>query len=129
MDETLIPGADPVAAEQTPQSAPLPEETRRKLLSTLGLCARARKLVTGTPMVCETMRTPGAVICVLEASDTSDNTHGKLTSKCAFYKVPHKRLPIDGGTLAHAVGKTGVVAAVGVTDKELFRSLGKYLGS
>jgi len=40
-----------------------------KLLSTLGLCARARKLVMGTPMVCEALRdkkTP--VIAVLEAS-------------------------------------------------------------
>ena len=34
-------------------SAPTPEE---KLLSTVGLCARARKLVMGTPMVCEALR-------------------------------------------------------------------------
>ena len=26
-----------------------------KLLSTVGLCARARKLLTGTPMVCSVM--------------------------------------------------------------------------
>ena len=41
-----------------------------KLLSTLGLCARARKLVMGTPMVCEALRDKkNPVIAVLEASD------------------------------------------------------------
>ena len=102
-----------------------PEE---KLLSTLGLCARARKLVMGTPMVCEAMRdkrTP--VVAVLEASDTSAGTHKKLTDKCAFYGVPHYRLTADTQQLGHAVGKAGAVAAVGVTDENLFRALADKL--
>ena len=60
-----------------------------KLLSTLGLCARARGLVAGTPMVCDAMRagaTKGkqAVLAVLVASDASANTKEKLTSKCRY---------------------------------------------
>ena len=100
-----------------------------KLLSTLGLCARARKLVTGTPMVCEALRTGGKtpVLAVLEASDTSENTHGKLASKCTYYHVPLYRIAADTAQLAHAVGKTGAVAAVGVTDENLFKALARYL--
>ena len=99
-----------------------------KLLSTLGLCARARKLVMGTPMVCEAMRdkkTP--VIAVLEASDTSANTHKKLSDKCRFYGVPLYRLTADTACLGRAVGKTGAVAAVGVTDENLYHALEKHL--
>ena len=99
-----------------------------KLLTTLGLCARARKLVMGTPMVCEAMRdkkTP--VIAVLEASDTSANTHKKLSDKCAFYNVPLYRVAADTERLGKAVGKTGAVAAVGVTDESLYKALAKHL--
>ena len=100
-----------------------------KLLSTLGLCARARKLVTGTPMICDVLRKGGKepVRAVLEASDTSENTHGKLVSKCTYYSIPHYRITADTQTLAHAVGKTGAVAAVGVTDENLLKAMARYL--
>ncbi len=103
--------------------------TDEKLLSTLGLCARARKLVMGTPMICEALRAGGKtpVLAVLEAADTSENTHGKLISKCAYYRVPHHRLTATTAELAHAVGKTGAVAAVGVTDENLLKALSRYL--
>ena len=96
-----------------------------KLLSTIGLCARARKLVMGTPMVCEALRKGGKtpVLAVLEASDTSTNTHARLTSKCAYYKKPLYRLPATTEELAHAIGKSAAVAAVGVTDPDLLRAL------
>ena len=100
-----------------------------KLLSTLGLCARARKLVMGTPMVCEALRAGGKspVLAVVEASDTSENTHGKLVSKCTYYRVPHYRLTVSTERLARAVGKTGAVAAVGIIDMNLFKALARYL--
>ncbi len=106
-------------------SAPTAED---KLLSTVGLCARARKLVTGTPMVCEAMRSrKPTVLAVLEASDTSDNTHRKLVSKCTYYQIPLYRLTADTARLAHAVGKTGAVAAVGVTDENFYKALATHL--
>lgn len=101
-----------------------------KLLSTLGLCARARKLVTGTPMVCEAMRGGRPpVLVVLEAADTSPNTHKKLSDKCTYYSVPLFRLATDTEGLGRAVGKRGVVAAVGVTDESLYRALIPHLPS
>jgi ribosomal protein L7Ae-like RNA K-turn-binding protein len=106
-------------------SAPTREE---KLLSTLGLCARARKLVMGTPMVCEALRDKkNPVVAVLEASDTSGNTHKKLSDKTAFYGVPLYRLTADTAQLGRAVGKTGAVAAVGVTDENLYKALADKL--
>ena len=90
-------------------------QDKEHLLSTLGLCARARALVVGTPLLCETLRAGnGRILCVLEASDTSANTHKRLTDKCTYYRVPLHRLEADAGTLGRAVGKTGAVAAVGI---------------
>ena len=106
-------------------SAPTPEE---KLLSTVGLCARARRLVMGTPMVCEALRDKrNLIIAVLEASDTSAGTHKKLSDKCAFYGVPLFRIAADTERLGRAVGKSGAVAAVGVTDPSLYKALEKNL--
>lgn len=99
-----------------------------KLLSTLGLCARARKLVMGTPMVCEAMRSgKPPVLAVLEASDTSDNTHKKLADKCAYYRVPLYRLAVDTARLGRAIGKAGAVAAVGLTDENLYKAVIPHL--
>lgn len=94
------------------------------LLSTLGLCARARALVVGTPQICDSLKTEGGrILCVIEASDTSDNTHKRLSDKCTYYRVPLCRIEADCGELGRAVGKTGAVAAVGVTDPGLLRAL------
>ena len=111
------------------------EETK-KLLSTLGLCARARKLVIGTPMVCERLRsdserraTDERVYVVLEATDTSDNTHAKITSKCKFYNIPHYKIEATAEELAHAIGKTAATAAVGILDAQLTQAVSIHLQS
>ncbi len=103
--------------------------SRDRILSALSLCARARRLVVGTPMVCEAMRKGGKtpVLAVLEASDTSDNTHDKLTSKCAYYGVPLHRIPVTIEELARAIGKSGATAAVGITDENFVHMLTPYL--
>ncbi len=99
-----------------------------KLLSTVGLCARARKLVMGTDMVCESLRRrKDAPLAVLEACDTSANTHERLCAKCAYYRKRLYRLPVSTAELGHAIGKTGTVAVVAVTDENLFRALAPHL--
>lgn len=101
----------------------------QRLLSALGLCARARKLIYGVPMICEAMRRTGEgrPLLVLEASDTSDNTHKKITDKCSFYQIKHIRLSTDGETLATALGKTSVLAAVAVCDASMQRLVERAL--
>ena len=92
-----------------------------KILSSLGLCAKAGKLVRGVPMICETLRKSGKskIYLVIEASDTSENTHKKLNDKCNFYKADKIRIDSDGEALASAVGKSGSIGAVAITDEGL----------
>lgn len=90
----------------------------KKLLFALGLCRKAGALTCGTPMICAELP-KGRLILVLEASDTSEGTHKKLTDKCRYYEVKHVRIRADGETLAAAVGKSGMLAAVAVSDKNL----------
>lgn len=90
-------------------------------LRTLGLAARARQTVMGTDMVCDALA-EGRVRLVVEAGDTSENTHKRLTDKCITYRTPHIRLLSDGGTLGAALGKSGALAVCGVTG-EIAKSL------
>ena len=98
-----------------------------KLLSGLGLCARARALTYGTAMVCEALRDRRRPYLVLEASDTSEATHKKLSDKCKFYQVELIRLPVPGGELAAALGKQNTLAAVAVRDENLCRVVRRAL--
>lgn len=90
-------------------------------LRTLGLAARARQTVMGTDMVCDALA-EHRVRLVVEAGDTSENTHKRLTDKCITYRTPHVRLLSDGGTLGAALGKSGALAVCGVTG-EIAKSL------
>ena len=107
------------------------QPTTDKLLLSLGLCARAGALVYGTPMVCEALRTSGKKkpLLVLEASDTSDGTHKRLTDKCKTYQTRHVRLTQDGATLAAALGKSASLAAVAVCDESLCRMIDAQLAA
>ena len=105
------------------------DDRSAKLLSNLGLCARARGLIFGVPQICDAMRKggKGAPLIVLEASDTSDNTHKKISDKCSYYNVRHVRIDCDGVMLAAALGKSASLAAVAVTDKSLLQLAEKYI--
>ena len=105
------------------------EMNEEKLLATLGLCARARKLIFGVPMICDALRSGGKNFphIVFEASDTSENTHKKIADKTAYYKVRTVRLKCDGATLASALGKTSSLAAVAISDIQMCRMVEKYI--
>ncbi len=91
------------------------EEKAKKLLGVIGLCRSAGKLIMGTPMVCDGLR-DGKIKLVLEAFDTSENTHKKICDKCSFYGVRLVKIDADCLTLGSAIGKSAV-ACVGVTDE------------
>ena len=100
-----------------------------KLLFALGLCARARRITVGVPMICEAMRSGGksAPSLVFEASDTSENTHKRLLDKCGYYGIRHIRLGADGDTLARTVGKSSAIAAVAISGAEFCRLAEQYI--
>lgn len=97
------------------------KKDEKKILSSLGLCVRAGKVVFGVPMICDAMRKGGASkpCAVFEANDTSENTHKRISDKCAFYNTRLYRLEFDGATLAQALGKSASLAAVAVTDEKM----------
>ena len=101
-----------------------------RLMNGLGLCRKAGALICGTDMICTSLRDAKGKrpLLVLEASDTSEGTHKKINDKCSFYGVRAVRLQEGSEELARAVGKTGVLAAVAVTDENLAKLIEKSLG-
>ena len=99
------------------------EENERKLLSSLGLCARARALIIGAPMVIESVRDVArSPKLVIEAADTSENTHKKISDKCIYYKVKHVRIDSSCEELGATLGKSAV-AAVAIADASFCRAI------
>ena len=94
-------------------------DANRALLFSLGLCAKAGKLIYGVPMICEALKKQKTVVAVFSAADNAPNSAKRLHDRCAFYGVALHELQIDGNTLSAAVGKSGRIAAVAVTDSNL----------
>ena len=101
------------------------DEGTERLLTFLGLCRRAGKTVHGTPLVCTALATKKPPCLVVMSLGASAATQKKLMSKCSFYKVPLIAIESSTESLAHAVGKTGDMAAVGVTDENFAKELCK----
>ncbi len=101
-----------------------PDEKR--LLGMLGLCRKSGRLIVGVPMICkylaQTKKDGRDEVTVIEAFDTSYNTHKRLCDRCEFYKVTRIEIFSDCITLGHAVGK-GAVAAVAVLGKDMCRAI------
>lgn len=99
------------------------EDTRawepKPLLFALGLCAKARRLTCGVPMICDSLSAHPKPAVVIAAADNAKNSAKRLADKCAFYGVRLVTVPISGEELAHAVGKTGHLAALAVTDEQM----------
>ncbi len=96
-------------------------------LSYIGIAKKAGKLVSGTDMVCDTLRRGGR-LPVFAASDVSDGTRKKLSDKCTFYGAELVTLDVTSAELAHGIGKTGAVAAVYISDEGLSKAAHKAAG-
>lgn len=94
-------------------------DANRALLFAFGLCAKAGKLIYGVPMICEALKKQRTVVAVFSAVDNAPNSAKRLRDRCAFYGVALYEPEIDGDTLAGAVGKSGRIAAIAVTDPNL----------
>ena len=98
-----------------------------KFWGSLGLASKAGKLIYGVPMIIEAIQKRKKVYLVIEAEDTSDNTHKKLTDKCSFYGVEKIRIDADGVELASRIGKSSSLAAVAITDESFYQMVSKNL--
>lgn len=93
-------------------------------LNTLGLAARARKVVTGETLI--TKIRSNEIEFVIVAHDASDNSKKKITDKCKSYNVDY----VIAGTiseLSNAIGKKNRVA-VGIQDAGFTKILKEKIG-
>ena len=101
------------------------------LLTAIGFSARARAIIFGVPQICEALskqkKNGKYPLLVIEASDTSENTHKRISDKCRYYNVKHVRIDASTAMLAHALGKGANLAAVALTDENLCRLAEKHI--
>jgi len=85
-----------------------------KVLSLLGLIARARKMITGEELVVAEIQKK-RVHLVLLSKDASENTKKKIYNKCDYYRIPLREL-CTREQLGHAIGKEKRVV-LGISDQ------------
>ena len=94
-----------------------------RALGLMGLAVRAGRVIFGTPMVCDAMRAGKKIHLVIEACDSSENTHKRINDRCAYYGVKHVRANVGTGQFAHAMGKSGDLAVIAVTDQGMAKAI------
>ena len=95
-----------------------------RLLSLLGLCARAGKLISGEKAVVAAVR-GGSAHCVLLDAAAAANATKSVTDACAYRRIPLIRT--QENALGIAIGKPGRMA-VAVTDPGFAQSLIRLSG-
>ncbi len=97
-----------------------------KILSYLGLCRKAGKLVCGTALTVDAIRRNKAVLAIT-CSDASDNTKKRVSDACSYRSVDYASLPCTCAELGAALGQSGTTAAAGITDKSFSDMIKKLL--
>ena len=86
-----------------------------KTLNMLGLCAKARKMVTGEFSCEKAIKSKEAKLLVV-AKDASDNTKKSFADSCAFYNVEYREFS-NKESLSKSIGKENR-ASIAITDEE-----------
>ncbi len=108
------------------------EIEKKKLLSMLGLCARARKLTMGTDQVVDAIKKRSAGRkkqhgIVFIASDTAKNTRKRMVDACTWHGVMYAEIEITKDEFAHAVGKSADCAVCGVFEESFLKAVCQIL--
>ena len=93
-----------------------------KILSNLGLCQKARGVITGDELVVDAIR-QGKVFFVFLANDAGTNTSKKIKDKAKFYNVEVDE-SYSSSELSLAIGKNNRMV-LGITDKNFLKILRK----
>lgn len=92
--------------------------------SMLGLCAKARQLVSGETVI-DAIRQKKAVL-VLYASDASNNTKKRIQDKARFYGIEAIEVE-NSNLLSIAIGKKGRVS-VAILNEGFAKNIKEKLG-
>jgi len=96
----------------------------KKLLSFLGLAAKAGKIMSGEFQT-ETAVKSGTAHLVLVATDASENTKKLFRDKCSYYRVPFYELGTKG-ELGAAIGKE-YRASLAIVDEGFAKAVQKKI--
>ena len=97
-----------------------------KILSYLGLCRKAGKLICGTDPATDAIR-HGKAVMALTAADASDNTKKRIEDGCKYRNVEYATLPFTCFQVGAAVGKSGGIAAAVITEPNFADMIRKLL--
>ena len=97
-----------------------------KVLSLLGLSAKAGKVVSGEFAVENAVKTGKAHLLII-ATDASNNTKKKFKNMCDFYQVAIYFYE-DKDTLGHAIGKE-FRASLAITDSGFATGITKQIST
>ena len=89
----------------------------------LGLAKKAGKVIVGTPLVVEAVRSKRPPSLVIVSKEASDNTKKKLYDKCKSYGVKIIETEASPECMSHALGGVASVACAAICDvglSELF---------
>lgn len=93
-----------------------------KILNNLGLCQRAKGVISGEEMVLEYLRS-NKIYYIFLANDASKNTQKRIIDKASYYNVE-----VDNSysslEISTAIGKTGRMV-IGVTNSGFVKILKK----
>ncbi len=98
----------------------------KRALSMLGLCKKAGRLVSGTPIVIDAIRENKVFLCVY-AKKASQNSVKRITDKAKSYETAALPLDVTPEELGHSIGKAGAVSAVGITDLGFAEAIKKII--
>ena len=102
----------------------------QKVLGLLGFARKAGRLVIGTELVCNAVRSGKVKTMpriVLLAADASANTQKRVTNLCKYYECECATLHASTAELGHQIGKQGAVSTVGVADDGFTKAIRKLL--
>ena len=90
----------------------------QKIMSLIGIAKKAGKVISGTDMAVESVRSgrKNSVKLLLLASDASKNTLKRIENTSAYYQVPVIKLVVDKAELARITGHSSALSVIGITD-------------
>jgi len=80
------------------------EQTENRVVSFLGLCMRAGRVISGQEACVDLVRQGEAALVLMDGS-ASDNTRKRLTDACRSHNAPIYEL--SAGALGQSIGKKG----------------------
>jgi ribosomal protein L7Ae-like RNA K-turn-binding protein len=105
-------------------------QKQKKFAGLLGIAKKAGRVIAGTNLVTDSIRSGSVSKCphaVFLASDVSENTRKRITNCCTYYEVSLYNIPMTIAEIGDAIGKSGSVSAVGITDAGLCDALVKLI--